>query len=313
MNNKIITIFGATGFVGKYVCADLVKAGYTIRVVSRSLERAKALRTGAFVGQIVPVAGDINNPESFAKLVEGSYGVVNLVGILYQSGRQKFENMHNINAGKLATAAKNAGAEVFVHVSANIAEDSKAKYAASKIAGERAVTSVFPEAIILKPSIIFGAEDNFFNKFARMGVLSPLFPLIGGGRTKFQPVYVADVSKAILAGVDSENVKPGNYQLGGPQVLTFKELLTRIDEYTGRKHAFINLPFCIANIMAFFSPSFILTRDQVELLKSDNTISSRSKGLKELGISPTGIEAVVPEYLARYRKQTHPDHARHSV
>ena len=313
MNNKIITIFGATGFIGKYVCNELVKAGYTIRAVSRSFERAKQLRTGAFVGQIVPVAGDINRPEDFAKLVEGSYGVVNLVGILYEGGRQKFDNIHHTNAAKLAVAAKKAGAVKFAHVSANVAEDSKAKYAQTKIAGEKAIIAAFPEAVILKPSIVFGAEDAFFNKFAGMGAISPILPLIGGGRTKFQPVYVGDVAKAVLAAIDSESVKPGTYQLGGPQVVTFRDIFGLIDEYTARKHCFISLPFPAAKLLATFSPSFVLTRDQVELLKDDNTVSTRSRGFKELGIQPTGIDAIVPEYLARFKRRNHATTARHSA
>jgi uncharacterized protein YbjT (DUF2867 family) len=313
MKDKIITIFGATGFVGKYVCNELIKAGYTLRVVSRSFERAKLLRTGALVGQVVPVAGDINRPDDFAKLVEGSYAVVNLVGILYESGRQKFNNIHNVNAGKLAEAAKKAGARTFIHISANVAEGSKAKYAQSKLAGEKAVQSAFPEAFILKPSVIFGAEDNFTNKFARMGVISPLLPLIGGGRTKFQPVYVGDVAKAVFAAIDSENIKSGTYLLAGPQTLTFREILSFLDEHTGREHGFISIPFGLAKLMATFSPAFVLTRDQVEMLKADNVTNTRSRGLKELGINPTGMEAVAPEYLARYARISHAEKARHSV
>lgn len=312
MNNRIITIFGATGFIGKYVCEELVKAGYTIRVVSRSLERAKLLRTGAFVGQIVPVAGDINRPEDFPKLLEGSYGVVNLVGLLYESGKQKFKKTHEENAAKLAKAAKAWGAAKYVHISAIVDENSKAKYAQTKIAGEQAVLAAFPEAIILKPSVVFGAEDNFFNKFARMAVFSPFLPLIGGGRTKFQPVYVGDVAKAVLSSIDNPNVKGGTYQLAGPQTFTFKELLQLIGTYTNRSPMFLNLPFPIAKTMAIFTPSFILTADQVELLKSDNIASGRSKGLKELGIQASGVDAVVPEYLRRYRKKSLDDAARAS-
>ncbi len=322
MKDKIITVFGATGFVGKYVCNELVKAGYTIRAVSRSFERAKSLKTGAFVGQIVPTAGNINRPDDFAKLIEGSYGVVNLVGILNETGSQKFEKIHNANAAKLAGAAKRAGVKVFVHVSANVAEEIKAKYAQTKLSGEKAVQSMFPEAIILKPSVIFGAEDNFVNKFACMGVISPVLPLIGGGKTKFQPVYVGDVAKAVLAAINNESVKPGTYQLGGPQVLTFREILTNIDEYTARKHKYISLPFCVAKmlgnvssivsrIVPLINPA--ITADQVEMLKTDNVINTRSKGLKELGITPTGMEAIVPDYLARFKKRAHADHTRHSV
>ena len=300
MKNKIVTVFGGTGFIGKYVIDELVKAGYTIRVISRSLERAKNLRTGAYVGQIVPVAGDLNMPENFAQLIEGSYAVVNLVGVLFESGKQNFERIHHQNAGKLATAAKKAGVEKFVHLSAIVAENSSAKYAVTKIAGEMVIQNAFPDSVILKPSVVFGAEDNFFNKFAKMAVFSPILPLIGKD-TKFQPVYVGDVAKAVLAAVNG--AKSGTYQLAGPQSLTFKDILLLVEKYINRKRFLLNIPFCVAKVIAFFSPAFVLTRDQVELLKQDNVASTKSKGLKELGITPTAIDAVVPEYLARFRKK----------
>jgi NADH dehydrogenase len=274
-----------------------------VRVVTRSLERAKNLRAGAYVGQVVPVLGDISKPDNFAELLNGSYAVINLVGLLYErGGNQKFSNIHAKAVEKLAKAAKAAKVQKFTHVSAIVPENSESKYAQTKIAGENSLQLAFPDAVILKPSVVFGAEDNFFNQFAKMATLSPFLPLIGGGKTRFQPVYVGDVAKAV---VNSLSIAlPGSYQLGGPQVLTFKEILQSILQYTNRKSMFISIPFFAAKIMAIPAPSFILTRDQVELLKHDNIISTRSKGLKELGVKPTAIEAIVPEFLARYRKKT---------
>lgn len=298
MQNKIVTVFGGTGFIGKYVVAELVKAGYTVRVITRSLERAKNLKTGAYVGQVAPIIGDLTKPENFAELIKNSYAVINLVGLLYEKGgNQKFNLIHSQNVEKLAKAAKNMGVEKFVHISAIVPEDSKSKYAKTKLAGEKALQTNFPNAVILKPSIVFGAEDNFFNQFARMAMFSPFLPLIGGGKTKFQPVYVEDVAKAVIAALAGASA--GSYQLGGPQILTFKEVLQLILKYTNRSRYLINIPFFVAKIIATFTPSFILTRDQVELLKNDNVVSARSKSLKELEIQATSVESIVPNYLAR--------------
>ncbi len=301
LNGKIVTVFGGSGFIGKYVVRELALAGYTIKVVSRNPEDAKVLRPEGFVGQIVPVKGNLRDSERLAELVEGSYAVVNLVGVLYQSGRQKFDALHAQGAERLAKAAKEMDVKKFVHISAIVDPESKSKYAKSKINGEKAVMAAFPEAYIMKPSVVFGPEDNFFNFFARLSSLVPFLPLIGGGKTKMQPVYVGDIGTAVKKVVDEE-FKAGAYQLGGPEVLTFKEILQRVLEYTGRKRLLLNLPFTAARFGALFSPNFILTADQVKLLKHDNIVTSRTKTLSELEIQPTAIDSVVPKYLARFQR-----------
>jgi NADH dehydrogenase len=303
MKDKIITVFGGTGFIGKYVIADLAKAGYTIRLVTRSLERAKDLRTGAFVGQVVPVVADLTKQADYNEIVRNSYAVVNLVGILFESGKQKFQTLQTEFADKVSKAAKAEGVQKFVHISAIVDPESKSKYAQSKITGEKAVATNFPEAIILKPSVVFGPEDNFFNKFASMATFSPFLPLIGGGNTKFQPVYVGDVAKAVLNVIESPTIKAGAYQLGGPEVSSFKDILQGILRYTNRKRCLLNIPFCVAKLIAIPAPSSILTADQVTLLQSDNVVTSKGRTLAELGVEATSVDSVIPRYLARYRKK----------
>lgn len=303
MKNKIVTVFGGTGFIGKYVLDELIQAGFTIRLVTRSLERAKQARTGANVGQVVPVIADLTKDSDYAAIVKDSYAVVNLVGILFESGKQKFSALQAKAAGKIAQAAKAAGVEKFVHISAIVDPESPSKYAKSKIAGEKAVETYFPEAVILKPSVVFGAEDNFFNKFAQMATLSPFLPLIGGGKTRFQPVYVGDVAKAVLNAIESPKIKAGVYQLGGPETLTFKEILQRILKITNRKACLLNIPFCAAKLIAIPAPSSVLTADQVTLLQSDNVVTSKGKTLAELGVEATTIDSIATQYLERFSKK----------
>jgi NADH dehydrogenase len=301
MKDKVVTVFGGTGFLGKYVVRDLALAGYTVKVVSRHADIVKNLKLAGFVGQIVPVKGDITNFAELPKLVEGSYAVVNLVGILFEKGRRKFTLTHSEAPAELAKASKKAGVKQFVHVSSLVDAESKSKYAQSKIAGEKAVTEAFPEAVIFKPSTIFGAEDNFFNQFARMTSISPFLPLIGCGKSNFQPVFVGDIAKVIEHAVEGK-VKAGTYQLGGPEILSFKEIMQRILKYTNKKRILLPIPFCLAKIIAIFAPRSVLTCDQVTLLQSDTVVTSRTKTFTELGIYPTAVEAIVPQYLAAYNK-----------
>lgn len=302
LNQDVVTIFGGSGFIGKYVVRELAMAGYRIRVVGRSPELAKDLRPYGYVGQIVAVKGDIRNSEELPALIKGSYAVINLVGILRESGKQRFDAIHAQAPERLAKAAKEAGIPKFVHMSAMVDPESKSRYAKSKLNGEKAVTAAFPESYIIKPSVVFGPEDNFFNFFARLSSISPFLPLIGGGKTKMQPVYVGDVALAIKKVVTDE-IKPGAYQLGGPEALTFKQILNRVLEYTGRKRLLLNLPFAIAKFSAFFAPDAILTADQVKLLQHDNVVTSRTKTLTELEIEPTAIESIVPKYLLRFNRK----------
>lgn len=307
--NKIITVVGGTGFIGRYAVKLLAKAGYTIRVIARHTDRAAALKTTGEVGQIVPVYGDLAKPETLEGKLEGSYAVINLVGVLFESGKQNFSALHAQGAEKLAKLAKAAGAKKFIHISAiGVDKAHPSKYARTKATGEKAVIAAFPEASILRPSIVFGAEDGFYNKFASMAVYSPALPLIGGGNTRFQPVYVMDIARAVLACVQQDNFKGQVFELGGPNVYTFRQILEYILAVTGRKRKLVYLPTGIASIMGLFSealPAPPLTRDQVKLLGYDNIVSPDAKGFMQLGITPTAAEAVVPGYLARYRKYSY--------
>jgi NADH dehydrogenase len=294
MKDKIVTVFGASGFLGRYVVEELAQAGYTIRAVARNIEHCKDLRTSGAVGQIVPVKGNILDYSSFAELIKNSYAVVNLVGILAECGKQSFDALHAQMPEKLAVEAKHQGVEKFVHISAIVNEHSKAKYARSKIHGEDAVLKAFPEATILKPSVVFGAEDNFFNQFAQMTKFSPLLPLIGGGKTRFQPVYVGDVAKALLKAVDGKFA--GKFELGGPKIYSFKKIMKLVIEFTGRKRKLLPLPYFLAGIAAKM-PFVPLTSDQLKLLHHHNIVHDDARDLHAFGIEPASVYAVVPKYI----------------
>jgi NADH dehydrogenase len=241
--------------------------------------------------------------------MEGADGVVNLVGILQPSGKQTFRAIQADGAGLVADAARDAGARGFVHLSAIGANrSSKSVYAQTKADGEDRVRSAFPDSIILRPSIIFGPEDDFFNRFASMSRFAPLMPLIGGGRTRFQPVYVGDVAQAVLAGLDGRARSGAPYELGGPAIYTFRELLELIGDYAERKRPFLPIPFPMAKLMAVLTqwlPGAPITLDQVRLLQTDNIVSadaiSEARTLASLGIQPRAVEAIVPRYLVRFR------------
>jgi NADH dehydrogenase len=307
MEQKIITIIGGTGFLGRYVVQELAKAGYRLRVVSRHPERASDLKVFGDVGQIALINGNINKPDSLKHALAGAYGVVNLVGVLFESGKQNFSAIHAIAAEKLAIAAREASVSRFVHISAlGVEHEFGSAYARSKLIGERAVLEAFPNATILRPSVIFGAEDNFFNQFAKMAVYSPALPLIGGGKTLFQPVYVGDVARAVAACFEQPEACGEIYELGGRKTYSFKEILQYILKTTGRKRFLNPLPFWLASIIATFAeflPKPPLTRDQVKLLKFDNIVSASAKNLSSLGIVPKSVEEIVPKYLAKFCKK----------
>ncbi|MFW0777266.1 MAG: complex I NDUFA9 subunit family protein [Rickettsiales bacterium] len=306
MRNKIITVIGGTGFLGRYVVKRLAKAGYTIRVICRRPNSALHLKTAGDVGQIVLMSGNLANPESLRDKLANSYAVINLVGVLFESGKQTFTNLHAQGAEKIALMAKEAGAERFIHISAlGVDKNTDSAYARSKAVGERAVQSAFPGATILRPSVIFGPEDNFFNQFATMASLSPALPLIGGGKTKFQPVYVDNVAKAIVLCL-TQDVQGETFELGGPRTYSFREILEYIMHTIGKKRMLINVPFNVASTMGMgceILPRPVLTRDQVRLLKHDNVVSPNAKTFAHLGISPAAVEVIVPEYLARYNRK----------
>jgi len=302
MKNQLVTVFGGSGFLGRHTVRALARAGYRIKVATRHPNRAFFLRPLGAVGQIDFVKCDVADADAVAQALSGSDAVINLTGILFQSG-QTFEDVQADGAANIAAAAAAAGVGALVHVSAIGADtESESAYAVTKAEGEAAVREAFPNAVILRPSIIFGPEDGFFNKFAELARYVPALPLIGGGKTRFQPVFVGDVAQAILAGLSRQDGR--TYELGGPVSYTFKELMLLILRETGRKRILVPLPFGIATLKAAFLqllPNPLLTVDQVKLLKDDNVVSPTAAGLADLGIAPTSVEAVIPSYLWRYR------------
>ncbi len=305
MDDKLITIFGGAGFIGRHLVRELAGKDWRIRVVSRAPGLAGHLQPLGDVGQIVvqPFSGD--DEASLGRLLESSSAVVNLIGILYETSRQRFDEVHGELPGRIARAAANAGAGHMVHVSAIGAdEQSSSAYARSKAKGEAAIRQAFRAAVIIRPSIIVGPEDNFFNRFAAMARLLPALPLIGGGQTKFQPVYVGDVARAVMAGLENSEASGKTFEIGGPKTYSFEELLRYLLDVIGRKRMLIDLPFGLAAIQARIMellPVPPLTRDQLELLKSDNVVGEEALTLSDLGITATPIETVVPSYLARHR------------
>lgn len=317
-NDTVITIFGGSGFLGRHLVQAFAKTGARMRVAVRRPELAGHLRPAGGVGQIKPVQANIRVPESLRAPVEGADAVINLVGILAPTGRQTFKAVQDEGARHVAEAARAAGAKVMVHVSAIGADPrSPSAYGRSKAAGEQAVQEVFPEALIVRPSIVFGPEDQFFNRFAGLARLLPALPLIGGGKTRFQPIFVGDVAKAILAGVEGRTREGATLELGGPEILTLKEVLERVLAYTMRRRWLVPVPFPIAKLQGAilqFLPNAPLTLDQVRLLQNDNVVSEEAKRggrtLEGLGIEPVAIEAVVPDYLEQYRPKGQFSHYR---
>ena len=319
--NELVTIFGGSGFVGRHAVRALAKKGYRIRAACRRPDLAGYLQPMGDVGQIQPVQANLRFPDSVRRAVEGAHVVVNCVGILASSGAQTFKAVHEEGARAVARAAREAGARSLVHVSAiGASASSPSRYAQTKAAGEAAVLEAFPEAVILRPSIVFGPEDDFFNRFAAMARISPVLPLVGGGRTRFQPVYVGDVAAAIAAAAGGAGTPGAVYELGGPEVLSFRELLERTLDYAGRERGLVSLPFWLAKLMALVTwplPNALrpLTFDQVRLLQSDNVVGSdalkEGRTLAGLGIaSAQSIGSIVPGYLERFRPKGQYSHYR---
>lgn len=303
----LITIVGGSGFVGRHTVKLLASAGYRIRVLVRDCIAAEFLKTSGNVGQIVIEHADITRPETLVGKFAGSDAVVSLVSILHESGRQKFDTINIAGAKAVAAEARKAGAKALVHVSALGIENTKdTHYGRTKLAGEAAVREAFPEATFLRPSLIIGPEDGFFQRFGRMSLLSPALPIIAGGKTKFQPVLVTDVAKAILAAIQQPEARGTTYELAGPKVYSMKELLQLMASITKRKPCLISMPTCVANMQGFICELLpmkpMITRDQVKLLAHDNVLSSNAATLQSLGITPTHIEAVLPAYLSRFTK-----------
>ncbi len=307
MAQSLVTVFGGSGFVGRHVVSRLAQRGWQVRVAVRRPDEALFLKPAGVVGQVTPVAANVRDQASVERAVAGSDAVINLVAILQESGRQRFDAVQAEGAARLAAAAARAGARKFIQVSAIGADaNSKSAYARTKAEGEQGVLRAFPTATILRPSIIIGPEDGFFNRFAQMAMLSPALPLIGGGRTRFQPVYVGDVAAAVVHALTLPEAAGKTYELGGPRVYTFKELMQILLREIGRKRLLLPLPFAIAALMGLVMqclPRPQLTLDQVRLLKRDNVAAPGALGLQNLGVLPTALESVVPTYLDKYRKR----------
>jgi NADH dehydrogenase len=305
----LATVFGGSGFVGRYAVTALAREGWRIRAAVRRPDLAGFLQPAGRVGQVFPVQANVRYADSVARALQGAKAVVNAVGVLASSGRQSFKAIHVEGPRAMAKAAREAGVERFVHISA-IGADAKAqsRYARSKGEGEAAVLAEFPGAVILRPSIVFGPEDHFFNRFAAMARLSPVLPLIGGGETRFQPVYVGDVAEAVARSVDGD-LKGGTiYELGGPEVLTFRQCMEEMLRVIGRRRILVNMPWSIARMQASvlgLLPKPLLTTDQVIQLGIDNLVSAEAvkqkRTLEGIGIAGETVGTILPSYLWRYR------------
>lgn len=303
LQNKIVTVFGGTGFIGRHIVRDLAQKGALIKIATRVPERTYFLKTSGAVGQIAPLTCNYADEASVKAAVQGSDFVINCIGILQEKKKGQFDRLQAALPGTIARACAECGVERFVHISALGIEGANSRYSASKREGEAAVLAAFPKASILRPSVVFGPDDNFFNRFAAMAEILPALPLIGGGHTRFQPVYVGDVAQAALACLTLA-AEGRIYELGGPEVLSFQEIYEMLFRATGRRRTLVSLPWSLAKMQASFMaflPNPPLTCDQVEQLKTDSIVSENSLGLKDLAITPTAPELVLPRYLARFK------------
>ncbi|HCD63934.1 MAG TPA: complex I NDUFA9 subunit family protein [Alphaproteobacteria bacterium] len=305
LSGKTITLIGGTGFVGRALAEKLLSADARVIVLARNAERAKRLKTGGAIGQLTAVPGNALNDEDLLSVIAPADIVINLVGILAPSGRQTFSALQAELPGRIARMATETGTASVVHVSALGADlKSPSVYARTKAEGERALLRQFAQATVLQPSIIFGPGDSFFNRFGQMAMLAPALPLIGGGTSLMQPVYVGDVADAVLAALTTEEARGQIYQLGGPQTYSFAELMRFTLECVGRRRLLLPVPYSVASLPAAFAgllPNPPLTLDQLKLLKVDNVCKKSVPGLADLGITPTAIEGVVPAYLMPFR------------
>jgi len=309
LNGKLVTVFGGSGFLGRHIVQALAKRGYRVRAAVRRPDLATHLQPLGAPGQIMAVQANLRYRWSVDRAVQGADAVVNAVGILAPTGKQSFDAVQAFGPRAIAEAARGAGLSRIVHISAIGANaESTSAYARSKAAGEAGVTETLPDSVILRPSIVFGPEDDFFNKFADMARFAPMLPLLGGGETKFQPVYVCDVAEAAARAVDGA-LDAGTYELGGPEIKSFRDCLEDMLAVTRRNRSLLPIPFAIASAMGkVFQvlPMAPFTADQVELLKTDNVVSdtARAEGrtLEGIGIDPATLAAILPTYLERYRE-----------
>jgi len=306
---NLVTVFGGSGFVGTQAVRYLAKAGWRIRVAVRNPNLAYKMRLLGDVGQIDVVQANLRNVPSLERALDGATVALNLVGLLYETGRQGFQAVHVMGAKNIADVAKAKGVQRLVQMSALGADEhSPSKYGRTKAEAEIEVRAVYPGATIVRPSIVFGPGDGFFNKFAAMAQISPVLPLIGGGKTRFQPVYVGDVGQALARMVTDPATAGQTYELGGPGTFSFRELLEKMLAETDQRRFLAPIPFQVAGLLgkAGELTAFLMappvTSDQVELLKVDNIVSGQYPGLTDLGVTPTTLESVLPTYLYRYRK-----------
>ena len=301
VDKKKVVVFGGSGFVGSYACKALLKAGYDVVAVSRASSKPDAIPKQASFK-----TSDYNKKD-LATILDGAYAVVNTIGILYETRQQKFSDLHIRLPKRIAKTAIKVGVQKFIHVS-SLGVYAASEYGTTKKYGEEAVLKEFPTATILRPSVIFGREDNFFNLFVKLSKFSPFLPLIGGGKTKLQPVYVEDVAKAIAKSVTlpTANLKhnPAGkiYELGGPRIVTFKKVYELVLEYTKRSRILLPLPWWLAKLQASvlgLLPKPLLTPDQVKSLEVDNVVTAKSRNLNDLGITPTEIDNILPSYLGQ--------------
>lgn len=309
--SKLVTIYGGSGFVGRYIARRMAKSGWRVRVAVRRPNEAMFVKPYGAVGQVEPVFCNIRDDASVSSVMQGADAVVNCVGILAPSGKNKFDAVQHEGAERIARLAAAAGIDKMVQISAIGADaNSSSDYARTKALGEEGVLQHMPNAIILRPSIVFGNEDEFFNRFAAMSRMGPILPVVGAG-TKFQPVYVDDVAIAAEMAVTGKALV-GIYELGGPQVASFRELMTLMLGVIRRRKLVLNIPFFAANLMGLgfdmlqtlslgLIPNKMITRDQVKNLRNDNVVAIDAKGFADLGIEPTAMEAILPDYLWRFR------------
>lgn len=309
--SRLVTIYGGSGFVGRYIARHMAKEGWRVRVACRRPNEAIFVRSYGVVGQVEPVLCNIRNDDSVRQVMQGADAVVNCVGTFDAKGANNFDAVQSEGAGRIARIARESGVARMVHISAIGADaDSESDYQRTKAEGEAAVLRHMPEAMILRPSVIFGAEDNFFNRFAGMSRMGPVLPLVGA-ETRFQPVFVDDVAKAAVKGLTGTGAS-GIYELGGPDVATFRELMEKMLKVIRRRRIVLNMPFWMAGLMASVFDGIssitmglvsngVLTRDQVKSLRVDNVVAEGAKGFADLDIHPTAFEAVLPDYLWRFR------------
>ena len=326
-SSQLVTVFGGSGFVGRHVVRALARWGYRVRVAVRRPDLAGFLQPLGVVGQIHAVQANLRYPASVTGALHGADVAINLVGILKQAGRQSFGAVQANGARAVAQGCATLGIDRLIHVSAlGVSEDSASSYASSKAQGEQAVLSQVPGAVVLRPSVVFGPDDSVFNRFAAMARMMPVLPLVGGGETRFQPVFVGDVAEVVAQAVDGAVAGGRIYELGGPEVKSFRELMEYVLAVTGRSRPMVSVPFPAARLLGsvlqtadaltlgLMPDELVLTRDQVALLQSDNVVSAQAEAegrtLTGLGIAPVAIEAVVPSYLWRFRRTGQFDTAR---